>query len=172
MGLFNASLWPLYCACALLLIAAIINLRSLTVPNLLSLPAILAGWFVAFCITASAEIPAGGGGILPSVVASIIGFLLLVPFYKSVSLGAGCVKMQMAFGAWVGCAVGLPAAVQVTVLGTLVGALFTAVGVLNAALRIRSYDGVGVCSHLFPAQVTLSLGSVCGVVAAGLIGWI
>jgi prepilin peptidase CpaA len=172
MDLFNAPLWPLNGACVLMLIAAIVNLRSLTVPNLLTLPALLAGWFAAFAITASAEIPSRGGGILPSLIASAVGFLLLIPFYNSVSLGAGCVKMQMAFGAWVGCAVGLPAAVWVMGLATIAGALLTAIAGLYAVRRLRSNVGAGVCTHLFPAQVTLSLGSVCGVVAAGLIGWV
>jgi Flp pilus assembly protein protease CpaA len=172
MDVFNLSLWPLWCACALLLIAAIVNLRSLMAPNWLSLPAILAGWLVAFAISASVEIPSRGGGILPSVGATAVAFLLLVPFYQSCGLGAGCVKMQMAFGARVGCAVGLPAAVLVTVFATIAGALFTAIGALYAVLQLRSREGVGVCSHLFPAQVTLSLGSVCGAAAAGLKGWL
>jgi Flp pilus assembly protein protease CpaA len=150
MDVFNLSLWPLWCACALLLIAAIVNLRSLLAPNWLSF----------------------GGGILPSVGATAVAFLLLAPFYQSGWLGAGCIKMQMAFGAWVGCAVGLPAAVLVTAFATIAGALFTAIGALYATLQLRSREGVGVGAHLFPAQVTLSLGSVCGVAAAGLIGWI
>jgi Flp pilus assembly protein protease CpaA len=72
------------------------------VPNWLSLPAILAGWLVALAISASAEMPSRGGGFAPSLAASAVGFFLLVPFYLSAGLGAGCVKMQMAFGLGLG----------------------------------------------------------------------
>src|SRR5882672_809535 len=99
MDIFNPSLWPIWCACVLLLIAAVVYARSLIVPNRLSYPSILAGWLVAFAISASVEIPSAGGGIFPSLAATAVGFLLLIPFYKSGWLGAGCVKMQMAFGA-------------------------------------------------------------------------
>jgi prepilin peptidase CpaA len=172
MDIFNPSTWALWCACLLLLIAAVVNARSLRVPNLLTLPAIVAGWLVAQAIGASVEIPSRGGGLIPSLAASAVGLSLLVPFYATGWLGPGCVKMQMAFGAWVGCALGLPAAVLVTALATVAGALFTAIGAAFAYLRVRSHEGVGDCSWLFPAQVTLSLGSVCVVVAVGLLGWV
>jgi Flp pilus assembly protein protease CpaA len=171
MDIFNPSLWPLWCASLLMLIAAAVNARSLLVPNLMTFPAILAGWLAALAIGASAEIPSRGGGLIPSLAASAVGFFLLVPFYASGWLGPGCVKMQMAFGAWVGCAVGLPAAVLVTALATVAGALLTASGATFMFLRLRSHEAVGAC-ELFPAQVTLSLGSVCALAAVGLLGWL
>jgi Flp pilus assembly protein protease CpaA len=136
------------------------------------LSAILAGWLVALAISASDEIPSHGGGLLPSLAATAVGFFLLVPFYRSAGLGAGCVKMQMAFGAWVGCAMDLPSAVLVTGLATVEGGFVTLIGASIAFQRIRSQDWVSAWTHLFPAQTTLSLGSVCGVVAAGLFGWV
>jgi hypothetical protein len=117
------------------------------------------------------EIPSQGGGLLPSLVATGIGFGLLVLFYRSGWLGAGCVKMQMAFGACVGCALGLPAAAWVTGLATVVGILLTALGALITVGWRRAHEKTGSGPHLFPAQITLSLGSVCGVVVAGLLGW-
>src|SRR5687767_5915495 len=110
MDILDPSLWPLWCACILMLAAAIINAGTLLSPNLLSLPTIVAGWLVAVAISASNTIPSQGGGVIPSLAASAIGFFLLLPFYAKAGLGAGCVKMQAAFGAWVGCALGLPAA--------------------------------------------------------------
>jgi Flp pilus assembly protein protease CpaA len=173
----NPSLWPLIGACALLVIAAVINLRSLTVPNRLTLSAILVGWLMSYAITAATEVQSRGGAVLPSLSATAVGLLLLLPFYNYGSLGAGCVKMQMAFGAWVGCAADLRTAVFVTAFATIVGMLFTAIGVLYAALQLRSrrvrvIGGASIMEALFPAQVTLSCGSVCGVIIAVLIGWI
>jgi Flp pilus assembly protein protease CpaA len=157
-----------------MLIAAVVNARTYEyrVPNLLSFPAIVSGWLVALAISASIEIPSRGGGLVPSVAGSAVGFFLLIPFYKGGWLGAGCVKMQMAFGAWVGCAVGLPAAVLVTGLATVAGGLITAIGAAYLVLRLRSQEEVIVWSHLFPAQITLSLGSVWGVAGAVLMGWV
>jgi prepilin peptidase CpaA len=142
------------------------------VPNWISLPAILAGWLVALAISASAEIPSHGGGFVPSLAATAVGFLLLIPFYRSAGLGAGCIKMQMAFGAWVGCAMDLRSAVLVTGLATVEGGLVTVMCASMAVARLRSKNWASAWTYLFPAQSTLSLGSVCGVVAAGLLGWV
>src|SRR5262245_24035594 len=122
MEITDPSLWPLLWACVLLLIAAVINARTLTVPNRLSLAAALAGWLWALATSALIGIPSRGGGIIPSLAASAAGLLLLIPFYKHGWLGGGCVKMQMAFGAWVGCAIGLPQALFVTAFATVAGA--------------------------------------------------
>jgi Flp pilus assembly protein protease CpaA len=172
MDILQPSLWALWWACLLLVIAAIINVRSLTVPNRLSLAAALAGWLTAIAIDASGAIPSQGGGLAPSLAAAAVGFLLLIPFYQRGWLGAGCVKMQMAFGAWVGCALGLPIAVLVTAIATLAGMLLTAVGASMAVVRLRSQAEAGTWTYLYAAQFDLSLGSVCGVIVAGLVGWI
>jgi Flp pilus assembly protein protease CpaA len=159
-----------------MLIAAVINVRSLKVPNNLSLPATLAGWVVAGLVSAAVGIPSQGGGILPSLAAAGLGLFLLLPFYVARFLGAGCVKMQMAFGAWIGCALGLEPAAWLSGLATLAGGLLTlVVGIvaIMIARKRRQVDGNPVVRFgLFPAQVTLSLGSIACVAAAGLLGWI
>jgi Flp pilus assembly protein protease CpaA len=172
MELFNPTLWALLCACLLLLLAASINARSLLVPNRLTFAAILSGWLLALVIGAGVAIPSQGGGFLPSLAASAVGLLLLIPFYKSCGLGGGCVKMQMAFGAWVGCALGLSAAVRLTAFATVVGGLLTAVVALICWGLLRLLEGRDPSDRFLPAQVTLSIGSIGGVIAAGWIGWI
>jgi HEAT repeat protein/Flp pilus assembly protein protease CpaA len=172
MSLLDPTLWALGCACLLMLIAAVIDIRSLSVPNRLSLTATMAGWLLAALIDAWAVIPSQGGGFLSSLAAAVVGFLLLVPFYASGILGAGCVKMQMAFGAWVGCALGLSVAAGLTALATVAGGLLTAVGVAVAARWWSTPQEPASQVRVFPAQVTLSLGAVAGVVVAGLSGWI
>lgn len=177
MAHLNPSHWPLVVACGLLAIAALINSRSLVVPNRLTLPAVLAGWLMA-CVIAAAKWPASGeSAIFASMSATATALLLLLPIYKSCGLGAGCVKAQMAFGAWIGCALDLPTAVFVTAFATVVGILLTAIGALFAFVRLRSQSvrGIGGSSAveaLFPAQTTLSIGSVCGVLIAAIVGWL
>lgn len=177
MAHLTLSHWPIVVACGLLALAALINARSQIVPNRLTLPAILAGWLVA-CVIAAARWPApGNSAILASIGATVTALLLLLPIYKSCGLGAGCVKTQMAFGAWIGCALDLPSAVFVTAFATGVGLLLTAMGALLAFVRFRSQSvrGIGGSSAvemLFPAQATLSIGSVCGVLMAAIVGWL
>src|SRR4051812_3157601 len=101
-------------------VAAAINVRTLRVPNWLSLGAAAAGLGAAVAVT-NGLAPSAGGGLGSSLASALLGGLLLLPCYASGSLGAGCVKMQTAFGAWVGCALPLPAALWVTAVATLAG---------------------------------------------------
>ena len=174
MNLLDPTLWALWCGCLLLLMAASVNARTLRVPNQLTLPALLSGLLLALVIGSSTGTPTHGGGLVPSLGAAIVGLLLLVPFYANHGLGAGCVKMQMAFGAWAGCALGLRAAVLVTGLATVVGVLLTtiAASLFVATHRLRPYMEQTYDAYLFPAQITLSLGSICGVILAGVLGWL
>ncbi len=171
MRLLEIEFWPLWCAIGLMTVAAAVNTRTLMIPNRLSLPALLVGWLAALLVGSSAGLPSQGGGLLSSLAAAAVGFSLLLPFYAAGYLGAGCLKMQAAFGAWVGCA--LPAARAATLVGagTLAGGLLTAAaGAMVWALARRS--GEELRSRLFPAQITLSLGSVAGVVVPILAGWV
>jgi hypothetical protein len=130
----------------------------------------VSGWLVAVGISGSTTLH--GGGLAASLAASAVGLVLLLPFYRGGSLGAGCVKMQMAFGAWVGCGLNLPTAVAVTAAATVAGIALTTAGVSLAALRLRAQQEAGAGGFLFPAQLTLSLGSVCGVIVTAVMGWV
>ena len=102
MGLFGVESWALWCAFVLMALAAAINARTYMVPNRLSLSAAILGWLAALLVSGLESVPSLGGGILASLVGSGVGFGLLLPFFLAGYLGAGCVKMQAAFGAWVG----------------------------------------------------------------------
>src|SRR5713101_5269881 len=114
MKVFTPELWGVWCLSGIMLMAAIINARTLKVPNRLSIPATLTGWLVAIAVSCSIGVPSNGGGIFASLVSTVLGFVLLIPFYSAGWLGAGCVKMQMAYGAWVGGALSLPSAAWIT----------------------------------------------------------
>ena len=175
MRLFSVDFWALWWAFGLLVLAAVINARTLMVPNRLSLPAAVGGWSIAFLVSGLQGIPSQGGGILASLVGTGIGFALLLPFYATGYLGAGCVKMQAAFGAWVGCTLSPAQTAQMVGLGTVVGALLSAaLWLIMWRININRANRQDPDSHLFrlvPAQVTLSVGSISAAVALVVMAW-
>jgi prepilin peptidase CpaA len=172
MKLFSPEMWAIWCTAGVMAIAAIVSARTLRVPNLLSLAAIVLGWSAALAINCSIGIPSNGGGIDASLISAALGLVLLIPFYSRGWLGAGCVKMQMAFGAWVGCALGLTPAACVTAAGTLAGMVITAVAVGIVVLWRRLKPDARPTFQLFPAQVTLSIGSIGGAIVPIVFGWV
>ena len=87
----------------------------------------------------------------------------MLPFYAYRILGAGCVKAQAVFGAWVGCALPLSACLVATLTTTLGAALLTSV---IAGLWYLMQSEETRPGYLFPAQVTLSIGSLLMLVVA------
>jgi Flp pilus assembly protein protease CpaA len=157
--------FPLLVACALMIVAAFINYYTLAVPNTLSLTGILTAWAVALLLDTE-FIPPTGGGVASVLVSMVLGAALLIPFYVTGWLGEGGVKMQAAFGAWLGCALPIGKAAIMTAETTIAAALLTIlVGlVVRLIRRIRRTEPRALA--LSQAQVTLSLGSV---VALGLL---
>jgi prepilin peptidase CpaA len=106
---FILSNWPLTFICAAMIVAAVIDGWKLKVPNWLTFPLILSGWGLGALHSFGLLEATGNGGIGASLVATAIGFFLLFPVYAIGGMGAGDVKMQMGFGAWVGSFYGMRA---------------------------------------------------------------
>jgi len=104
MRILEGAFLPLWIGIAAMIVAAIINARTQRVPNGLSIGGILAGLLSAATVDAFHTRFAGAGSFTASLAAALTGFALLLPAYFIGGLGAGCLKMQMAFGAWIGCA--------------------------------------------------------------------
>ena len=163
--LLDGQLWPLAVGGLLMLIAAVVNACTLLVPNLLTFPAILAAWIGALLVMAG--LPSQGGGIGSSILLTFFAGMLLAPLYGVGCLGAGCVKMHMALGAWIGCAFPAEKGAKLTIAATFVGGLLTAVGMLaQAAFSSGASEDNWL---LFPVQVTMSLGAIGVLVATPLI---
>jgi prepilin peptidase CpaA len=101
--------WPLTFICAAMIVAAVIDGWKLKVPNWLTFPLILSGWGLGALHSGGLLEATGSGGIGASLVATGLGFGLLFPLYAIGGMGAGDVKMQMGFGAWVGSFYGMQA---------------------------------------------------------------
>src|SRR5271154_5274503 len=102
------SQWPLWFICVAMIVAAVIDGWKLKVPNWLTFPLVLSGWLLGLLhsfglLTETTSFdPAHPGGINASLAGTALGFALLFPVYAIGGMGAGDVKMQMGFGAWIG----------------------------------------------------------------------
>src|SRR5437660_5462122 len=113
MALFTLSSWPLLFVCAAMVVAAVIDGWKFKVPNWLTFPLILSGWGLGLIHSFGLCESTGTGGIGAALAGTALGFALLLPVYAIGGMGAGDVKMQMGFGAWVGAFFGLEEGLKV-----------------------------------------------------------
>jgi prepilin peptidase CpaA len=106
---FIVNHWPLAFLCAAMIVAAVIDGWKLKVPNWLTFPLVLSGWGLGLLHDCGLLEATGSGGIAASLAATALGFFLLWPLYAIGGMGAGDVKMQMGFGAWIGSFYGMAA---------------------------------------------------------------
>src|SRR5712692_8176029 len=107
MALFTLANWPLLFLSAAMIVAAVIDAWKFKVPNWLTFPLVLTGWGLGLIHDLGLLTGTGVGGIGGSLAGTALGFALLFPVYAIGGMGAGDVKMQMGFGAWIGAFYGL-----------------------------------------------------------------
>ncbi len=126
---------------------------------------------------------AGVGDIWSSLAGTALGFILLFPVYAVGGMGAGDVKMQMGFGAWVGAFYGFASGLRIVFaafcLAVLIGGVI-ATGMILVRGRFREnlantraivadlFKGPGAAAekaaqrkprmHLLPYGIPLCLG--------------
>lgn len=139
--LISPRAWPLLFVSAAMIVAAYIDGWKLKVPNWLTFRIILAGWALGafYDLTAppdaiSPQTLESGSRFLASVAVSFIGFAIFLPIFAIGGVGAGDVKMQMGFGAWVGAFCGLYQGFHLLFWGYLVGIIVG--GVLGVAIML------------------------------------
>lgn len=95
--------WPLWFICLAMIVAAVIDGWKLKVPNWLTFPLVISGWLLGLAHNFDLLPESTGiGSIGASLAGTALGFALLFPVYAIGGMGAGDVKMQMGFGAWIG----------------------------------------------------------------------
>ncbi len=102
----------------LAIVAAVCDVRTARVPNVLTFGAAAAGVVVSVVV-------GGLGGLSDSVLGCLAGLVLFFPLFALGGMGAGDVKLLAAFGAWLGPAGVLWAAIWASLVG---GALAVVVG--------------------------------------------
>jgi prepilin peptidase CpaA len=140
-----------------MIVMAIVDFRYLKIHNVLTFPVIFAGWAFAFingwihgadiemylptnylgmekCVMFELHGGAGGAiqGLWHSFGLSFLGLGLLVWLYAIGGVGAGDVKMQMGFGAWVAPIYGWEAGFEIVLWGWIFGVIVG--GVISAIM--------------------------------------
>src|SRR5947209_3844312 len=131
---FILNHWPLWFVCLAMIVAAVIDGWKLKVPNWLTFPLVLSGWLLGVFHDFGLLEGTGSGGIGASMVCTALGFALLFPVYSIGGMGAGDVKMQMGFGAWIGSFYGGSAGLWIVFWAFVVGALIGGVIALGMIL--------------------------------------
>lgn len=89
-----AENWHVWVVTITLIVAAVIDGLKLKVPNWITFPMILSGWFYSTYFF-------GWEGLGWSLLGTVIGLALLMPAYAIGGMGAGDVKLLAGVGAWV-----------------------------------------------------------------------
>ena len=153
---------PLAIGIGLLLCAGYWESKTLRVPNALTLGALLAA--VLFATARTWFAPQAIGGIGAALIGMVVGGVLLLPLYVRFGLGAGCVKAQAAFGAWMGCAFGVEAGIMLIVVATICACIMLAANALSHP-RLLEHDAE-YGRQVAHGQLPLSIGALVGLVVA------
>jgi prepilin peptidase CpaA len=94
---------PVVVICAGMILAAVVDGWAYKVPNWVTMPLVLSGWMIGLLHDLDCTwVDAGTGSFQNAFWGTFVGFALLFPILAIGGVGAGDVKMQMGFGAWVG----------------------------------------------------------------------
>ncbi|HIF31999.1 MAG TPA: prepilin peptidase [Planctomycetes bacterium] len=85
--------WPVWFVTITLIVAAVIDGMKLKVPNWITFPMVLSGWFYSVFAF-------GFEGLWLSLLGTFVGLLLLMPAYAIGGMGAGDVKLLAGVGSW------------------------------------------------------------------------
>lgn len=160
------NLLPLGIGIIILSLAALSQAWATRVPNMLTLPAIVAGWGFAIYADRVHQAPWTESAFVASILGTLLALAILLPAYVTQRLGAGCVKAQMAFAAWACIAVPLVPALCMIASAT-VGGLIVSFAYLH--LAVADFDEQRRYAYAFPAQVTMTVVAIMNALACWII---
>jgi len=161
--------------------AAVIDGRTLRVPNWLTFHFLIAGLIVAF-------LRGGSSLLLTSLAGAGVGLVTLLPLYCIGGMGAGDVKLMAALGAWIGPWFTLWAFVSTALMGALMsvvmivysGRLFWHLGMIHTigheVLTVRNPVVLAERAArrkpnmlLLPYAIPIAAGTITYFVVTGLL---
>lgn len=122
-----------------MILAAVIDGWAFKVPNWVTLSLVVSGWYVGILHSVGVNWVPGfsaelSGGVLESLLGTLLGFALLFPILFIQGMGQGDVKMQMGFGSWCGALfggwVGCSVILWAFMVGVIIGGVFAVVMML------------------------------------------
>ena len=138
--------------------AAIVDLRTRRIPNVLIVVAAIVGLLLNVLRT-------GGAGALQSGGGALAGFAAFLPFYLAGGFGAGDVKAMSAVGAFLGAKGVLLAATWTLLVGGVGAVLVVAILRWKAARVQQHWQLASVARHRFPYAVAIACGTALS------LGW-
>lgn len=172
-----SAVTPLVAGFIYLLVAGIFELKTYKVPNILTFASI--GLALLFAFVAGQIAPERNGSIVSAFVGMLLGGALLLPFYAKGVLGAGCVKAQAAFGAWIGAGFATGASLKFVLVSTIMAAIIGLIcfGLTYAKRKQEAQpnpyayppEPEAYFMKLMHGQLPLSIGTMIGMVFACII---
>lgn len=176
-----AEHWPVWLVSFILVVAAIIDGKILKVPNWLTFPFIVTGWFHGFMY-------GGLAGLGYSFLGTFVGMILLLVLRAVGGMGAGDVKLLAGVGAWLGVSVTWWAFLWTAVVGGLMAAVMIATSgqwqkhwimaqqILNEWVTIRNPEKLAQIARqrkptmrLLPYGIPMAIGSILYFAYAGML---
>jgi hypothetical protein len=149
--------WPVGVGIGVILVSQLCYACRGKIPNSYNFGSLVGAW--AICCGAHG-MHVIQGDLFASLFASLLALAISLPGYRW-GIGAGCVKSQVAFGAWIGCGLPFNSAAIVTAVSTILALILTFVGIRIVVARFESKGEE--TPMFFPAQLTFTIGSVLGV---------
>jgi prepilin peptidase CpaA len=153
--------WPVYFVCAGMILAAAIDGWKFKVPNWLTLPLIVGGWLLGLGYWWTGWVPDSNDSsnrFAASLICTAVGFGLLLPVYMIGGMGAGDVKMQMGFGAWIGAYYGTNVGAWIVLYGFCLGAMIG--GVIGLCMMIGRFRQHFQTSVTILHEISASQGNI------------
>jgi Flp pilus assembly protein protease CpaA len=166
MELVSMVYWPIWAATLVMALAVSINLRTTALPNNLTLPFILSGWLLALLNSLGIYSGGGHGGVAGAVICTFVGALVFFAAYAMGAIGAGSVKLQMGFAAWVSAYHEFLPALGIAITGSFLSAVLLAI---HWAMVRKKLEAEEKRWQLLPTAPAQFLGSVGVLFAAHLL---
>lgn len=166
MELVSMIYWPIWAAALAMALAVSINVRTKALPNNLTLPFILSGWTLGVLNTLGLYSGGGHGGVVGAVICTFVGALIFLAVYATGAIGAGSVKLQMGFGAWLGAFHEFLPAICLALAASFASAVL--LGIHGAIVR-KQLEADEKRWHALPTAPAQFIGSVGVVFAAHLL---